>query len=129
MTAPRGTRRLLTWADRLVLFGLVGLGVALSAIPGSGGRSGLIEVQGTGGFALTAPLDRDGTYEVPGPLGSTVVRIAGGRVSVASSPCPNQICVRMGAIRSPGEALVCVPNHVVVSVVGDEARSTDAVTR
>ena len=129
MTKRRETRRLLTWADRLVLCGLVGLGVALFAVPGSGGRSRLIEVEGAGGFALTVPLDRDGTYEVPGPLGSTVVRVAGGSASVGSSPCPNQICVRMGAIRSPGQALVCVPNHVVVSVVGDEPRSTDAVTR
>jgi hypothetical protein len=129
VTETTGRTALLTWADRLVLYALVALGLALLAIPGSGGSAGFARIEGAGGLAVTVPLDADGRREVPGPLGTTVVEVAGGSVRIVSSPCPNQVCVRMGAIRNTGQAVVCVPNRVVVRVLGEGASPTDAVTR
>ena len=41
----------------------------------------------------------------------------------------DQLGVKMGAVRTPGRAVVCVPNRVVVTVLGDGPTPTDAVTR
>jgi hypothetical protein len=74
-----------------------------------------------GGARRTEPLAPDRSVEVTGLIGSTVIEIAGGRVRVAKSPCPNQLCVRSGSVGEPGWTLVCAPNRVAVSLEGDGA--------
>lgn len=119
----------MTFADRLLLYALVGAAAVL-LIAGARREDGAaVRIQGAGGFALSVPLDSERTVEVDGPLGTTVVGIAGGEARIVSSPCPSQLCVRMGAVRTPGRAVVCVPNRVVVAVEGDGPAPTDAVTR
>ena len=124
-----GNRTLLTFADRLVLYVLVGAALVLLIAGGGQGEGAAVRITGDGGFERLAPLDSDIRVEVAGPLGATVVEIAGGEARVLSSPCPHELCVKMGAVRTPGRAVVCVPNRVVVTVVGDGPTPTDAVTR
>jgi hypothetical protein len=131
-TADAGTRArrpLLTWADRVVLYTLVGLGVLLLILPAGSGEARLVRIEGAAGFETTVRLDRDAEIDVPGPLGTTIVRVEAGAVRVASSPCRQQICVGMGAARKAGAVIVCVPNEVVVRVLGDTDEVHDALTR
>jgi hypothetical protein len=58
------------------------------------------------------------TVTVTGPLGDTVVELAGGRARVVSSPCVNQTCVSSGSIHTAGQWVACLPNRVFVSVEG-----------
>ena len=120
---------LLTWADRFVVYILVGCGVVLLAAAGSGGGGGRARIEGAEGYSRVVRLDRDATYEVPGPLGTSVVEVRGGRARMVSSPCPEHVCMGMGPARRPGDSIVCVPNGVVVTVLGAPAREADAVTR
>ena len=122
-------RTLVTFADRLVLYVLVGVAVALLLTGGGGVDGAAVRITGDGGFEQASSLGTDRTVEVDGPLGTTVVEIAGGEARVLSSPCPHQLCVKMGAVSTPGRAVVCVPNRVVVTVEGAGATQTDAVTR
>jgi hypothetical protein len=124
-----GPRYPLTWADRIVLYAVVGLGVALLIIPSGPGGAELVRIEGAGGFSREVRLDRDAEIDVPGPLGTTVVRVEGGSVLADSSPCRQQICVGMGAARRPGAVIVCVPNEVVIRVLGDDDETHDALTR
>jgi hypothetical protein len=112
-----------------VLYALVGLGAALLVLPAGSGVARLVRIEGSAGFETTVPLDRDAEIEVPGPLGTTVVRIESGAVRVVSSPCREQICVGMGEARKPGAVIVCVPNEVVVRVLGGRDDGHDALTR
>ena len=127
---PRRRRSpVLTWADRLTLYALVGLGVGLLLVPAADGGAHAVSIEGAGEFSLTVSLSEDGEYEVPGPLGSTIVIVRGGAVCVDSSPCPHQVCVGMRAAARPGEVIVCVPNGVVVRVLGEDGRALHATTR
>ncbi|MBD3348861.1 MAG: hypothetical protein GF400_06655 [Candidatus Eisenbacteria bacterium] len=119
----------LTGADRLVLYVLVGLGVALLFVPGESGESGEVVVEGAGGFRAVVPLAEERTLEVPGPLGTTVVEVSGGAARVASSPCPEKLCVRAGDVAEAGDVAVCVPNRVVVRAEGHERGEPDATSR
>lgn len=67
-------------------------------------------------------LSRDTQVRVEGPAGVTEVQVEAGRVRVAASPGPRQICVRAGWMESPGETAVCLPNRVVVEVTGEDPR-------
>ncbi len=70
------------------------------------------------------PLAKDGSYLIDGHL--TVV-IEDGSVRIEDSDCPDRFCVRTGASRSPGEMLVCLPNQIVVRIVGTGETEVDAV--
>ena len=75
------------------------------------------------------PLDSDREFAVPGPLGDTVVRISATGVSVLSSPCPEQICVRNSEISQPGHWIACLPNKVMVSIdAKKETSETDTIS-
>ena len=120
----------MTWADRIVLYTLVGAGLlSIAAAPRAGAGADEVRIEGDAGYERVVSLEADARFEVPGPLGVTVVEVAGGAVRVADSPCRQKICRGMGAIEEPGEMIVCVPNRVVVVVRGDSRGSTDAVTR
>lgn len=119
----------LTWADRLLMYALVGSGIVLLAAARGGGAGGLARLQGEDGYSRVVRLDREARYEVPGPLGVSVVEVRGGQVRMATSPCPGRICVSMGAARRPGDSIVCVPNGVLVTVLGGTGSTADAVTR
>lgn len=61
-----------------------------------------------------------------GPVGTTRVSISEYAVQVLDSDCPNRLCVRAGRISRPGQVLVCLPNRVVVRLVGG---TLDGTTR
>ncbi|MFW5896591.1 MAG: NusG domain II-containing protein, partial [Bacillota bacterium] len=39
---------------------------------------------------------------------------------VVDSKCRQQICVRTGKLRTPGDRAICVPNGLIVELIGDE---------
>jgi len=130
--APRetgGRRALVTFADRLVLYVLVGVALVLLLTGSVRTPGSSVRIEGADGFELVLPLDRPAVETVPGPLGPTLVEISDGTVRVLESSCPRGHCVRMGSIRTPGQTVVCVPNRVVVTIEGDAPPSVDATTR
>lgn len=58
------------------------------------------------------PLEKDTHID----LGTNVVKIENGEVSVESATCPDKVCVHHSPIKNKGEAIICVPNGVVVEV-------------
>ena len=58
------------------------------------------------------PLNKDTEVD----LGTNVVKIENGEVSVESATCPDKVCVHHSPIKNKGEAIICVPNGVVVEV-------------
>jgi hypothetical protein len=127
----KGMVRFMTAGDAVVL-GLVVFSalVLLVVLPGrvlSGGT--LVEIRSADGLVGQFALNGDRTVEVPGPLGTTVVQIRGGRARIASSPCPKGICRHMTDIGSEGGMVACVPNQVVVRVSGEREDGLDGVTR
>jgi hypothetical protein len=123
------TRTLVTFADRLVLYMLLGAGLVLM-LTGAGRAPGAsVRVEGPGSFERVVPLGERDTLSVSGPLGTTVVEVDGGAARILESPCPHGLCMRMGSARAPGQTLVCVPNRVVVTVAGGGPAPVDAVTR
>lgn len=77
---------------------------------------------------LRFELGADRTFLAEGPIGLTKIVIEGGTVRVADSPCRDRICVQMGEKKRAGEQIICLPNRVVVEVVGNELEF-DAVSR
>ena len=43
-----------------------------------------------------------------------------GRIRIVSATCPDQVCVRQGWISDSTVPVVCLPNQVIVEIVGGE---------
>ena len=95
-------------------------------IAGKEGAYASVEIDG----AETArdPLDTD-TETVIGNRGGSynLLVIKDGKASVTEASCPDGICVNHRAISRTGETIVCLPNRVVVRIVGADAEAPDVV--
>lgn len=122
----------MTPADRLLAVVLVCVALAASPLAGARGAaktgSSAVVVRGPSG-TLRVPLDRDQTYRIQGLRGRVVVVVENGTVRVAESRCRDQVCVRSGRADGVGEAIACIPNGVVVTVVEGGRDDLDAVVR
>lgn len=86
------------------------------------GAEAAIELEGKnlGSYLLT----EDRILKIKGSLGTTEIEIKDGRIRVLSSPCRDRICMKQGWIAHSGEAIICLPNRVMVFITG-EAKSFD----
>ena len=57
-----------------------------------------------------------------------VIEIKDGSVRVKSSDCSQQICVKKGWTSLANDPIICMPNHIMVMIEGQEAK-IDAVTQ
>jgi len=118
--------------DRVVVLSLllVAAGLILLQLGRAPGRTVVAEVDGK--VVFTAPLASDRQVSLPGPLGTTELQIAQGQARIIASPCPNKVCIHMGAISDRGELLACVPNRLLVRIEGGddhEESSYDLLSR
>ena len=72
-------------------------------------------------------LNTDQVTHVKGPLGLTEVEIKKGQARIVRSPCNNKVCIKSGYIRYADRLAACIPNRVVVRIVGKNHRGVDAV--
>ncbi|HPZ16106.1 MAG TPA: NusG domain II-containing protein [Sphaerochaeta sp.] len=105
--------------DLLILLALASVVIVLTLKTYSGG-SGYIEVR-THQAVYRYALSTDQEVSVDGPLGKTDILIKGGRASIIDSACPTKSCTEQRAISSSGEWIACLPNHVLITVVGSES--------
>jgi hypothetical protein len=76
------------------------------------------------------PLPAHKNLTINGARGKMHVSIDGAHVAVTRSPCREQICVHRGRIRRPGDRIICVPNHIVISITGTRPHTdVDALAR
>lgn len=49
-------------------------------------------------------------------------------VRITAASCKHKTCMNLGAIRRPGERLVCIPNQIAVTIEGRHAHGVDGIT-
>lgn len=109
----------------VVLALLVGPAVrgASAAAPAS-----TVTITGPSGTSEVA-LAKDAELRVEGLDGEVVVVIEHGAARIEDSSCPDHVCIRTGAISGSGEAIVCIPNGVVVRIGGERSDGLDTIVR
>ncbi len=84
----------------------------------------VLEVSVDGEIYGRYPLDTDRTINI----GETnICTISGGYVSMTDAECPDKSCMKMKSISKAGETIVCLPNRVVLKIVGKERSEVDVV--
>lgn len=68
---------------------------------------------------LSIDLNVDGEYVVDGDLGDVVLEVKDGMIRVKEENSPLNICSKEGYIGDSSRTLICLPNKIVVKIVGD----------
>ncbi len=104
--------------DLLILLAGVGA-VGISApLLWQGGLADRAIIRQEGRVFAEVDLRSRKQFEVPGPLGTTLIAIEPGRARVVADPGPRQYCVRQGWLMRPGEIAICAPNRVSLQISG-----------
>ncbi len=72
-------------------------------------------------------LSKDETYTTQGTNGEVVIEVKDGKVRIVKETSPLNICSKQGWSNSPAKPLVCLPNKVVVEIVGKNNDDIDAI--
>ncbi|MBP3875062.1 MAG: NusG domain II-containing protein [Lachnospiraceae bacterium] len=73
------------------------------------------------------PLEEDREVDVTSGNHHNLVSIQGGTVHMESADCRNQVCVNTGTISRSGDLIVCLPNQVVVEIIGEEENEDEVI--
>lgn len=73
------------------------------------------------------PLDADGEYMIGDGEKRNLLVISDGKARIAEASCPDHVCVKSGEVSFNGQTLVCLPNKVVVGIVGGSEGEVDGV--
>ncbi|WP_075678744.1 NusG domain II-containing protein [Roseburia sp. 831b] len=60
---------------------------------------------------------------------TNVLEIKDGKADMVEADCPDKLCVHQKAISKDKETIVCLPNKVVVQVIGDTESEFDSVAK
>lgn len=93
-------------------------GYLLTSSGGPAKTARAVRVVGWNGFDQTYILGGNTIVEVEGRIGKSVIEISEEGVRFIDSCCPNHFCVRRGWVSRPGDMVACVPNGIVVMVLG-----------
>lgn len=92
--------------------------VFLYGVNGASGAYVQIEIDGS--VTETLPLDMNTVYEISTDGGGeNILVIEDGFAKVTEANCPDGICKSHSKIRRNGEAIICLPHRVVVTVVNE----------
>ncbi len=113
----------------LIIFLLI-LSAVLFYLPSFGDESKLIlSVKVGKKVVYTVPLEKvKKSYIYSVPDKNVDIYIEPDGVSVKSSDCKNQICVKSGKITSAGQVIVCTPNNIIIKLEDSKNEMSGLVT-
>ena len=79
----------------------------------------MVSVSVDGTEIMTLDLNRNDDLVIESGNGQTNhLIIEDGKAFLTEASCPDKLCVRQGAISETGQSIVCLPNRVIVTIVG-----------
>ena len=97
-------------------------------IPNTRSKSIIIRSDGTVVKKISLTKNKTEEFNIRSKEGSLTVEIKAGRVRVIESTCKDKLCVKEGWIEKVGESIVCLPNRISISIVGEKENGIDSIT-
>ena len=120
-------RSRLKWGDAVIIAVVLVLAAALTAALAAATQGDRLyaEVWQDNQLVERVALT-DGTDRTIDLDGHNVIVLSGKSARMASADCRDQVCVRTGTLTRAGQVAVCLPNRVVLKIVG-ESGEIDAI--
>ena len=107
--------------DLLTIFIFITLTVYLSSILWNFPQGEYLKIQMGGKDVGSFSLNQNVIKVIEGPIGKTEVIINSGKVRISKSPCTKKYCIHQGWIKQLNQIIVCVPNQISISIIGDQS--------
>ena len=90
---------------------------------GSGTLGDMVVIRINGSDYSKMPLSEDNEIDIHDTNGTrtNTLRIENGRAIMVYAACPDKLCVERGAVSRSGEIIICLPNRVVVEIIGKQS--------
>jgi hypothetical protein len=88
------------------------------------GSFAVVEINGV--VVAEYSLDKNGVYPLNG--GTNVLVIENGVAYLNYSSCPDHTCERTGKIKYVGQAIICLPNELSITIKGNAEGGVDLVS-
>jgi len=92
-------------------------------------KGSVVVVYLDGEITASYPLSAAQEILLQSGSGSNRLIIRDNKAFIVEADCPDQLCVRQGAISHTGETLVCLPHRLVVEISGAEEAGYDAIVQ
>lgn len=114
--------------DYIVIVGVLAIAVILWIAFGQLWKSdgSIVEVTVDGEVIGTYQLNQDQTVQIQD---TNILVIKNGKADMTEADCPDKLCVNQKAISKDGETIVCLPNKVIVMILGEQKSAEDAVVK
>lgn len=114
-------------ADLILLFAVILFALAAFVLTLCAGQTGKTLVVYRGGDEIARyPLDADISFRLDAPDGGyNLVCIENGGVDMKEASCPDKICVHHRKISKSGQTIICLPNKIILKIVGGEDAPLD----
>lgn len=77
------------------------------------------EIMQNGRIVRTIELKKGESYDIPIKAdGFNLISVRDGSISITSSDCRNEDCMKMGTISHGGESIICLPNRLSIRISG-----------
>ena len=103
----------------ILLYGLV-LGLFLFSLTifiGGRNNQNIVEISVNGNIVETKNLQENCTIDIQG---KAALQIENGSVRMLHSTCPDQICIKKGGIKIENDAIICIPNQIIIRIKEDK---------
>ncbi len=91
------------------------------------------EITISGKHYKTVPLSSnkgEDSFIVDSSLGTNVILIKDNSIAIIDADCPDKLCLEPGFVSKPGQAIVCLPNQLMVEVKGStEDKNSDELDK
>lgn len=104
---------------KLIVLLLIVIGVIFIFIGVTKEDGSMAEVYYEDKKILTIDLNIDNEYIVDGELGDVVLEIKNRKIRVKEENSPKHICSKEGFIGDSSRTLICLPNKIIIKIVGD----------
>jgi hypothetical protein len=97
---------------------------------GADAPGGYAEIYVKNELVDTIELREDQTIEVENSAGYNLLEVKDGGIRMVEADCLSKMCVHSGTKSFGGDTIICLPNRVVVKIVGAPAEEgVDAVAK
>lgn len=109
----------LTRFDLFIIIGFLILsGLGIFFMPKKQGSKVVVKVDGQ--VLYTKSFSKETTQKkIETAYGYNLLEIGPDYVQVISASCPNKLDVKQGKISRVGESIICLPNHLLVTIEGE----------
>lgn len=90
--------------------------ISITKEPGS-----IAEIYYEDKLVLTIDLNIDKEYIVDGKMGNVLLEVKNKQIRVKEENSPKHICSKEGFIGDSSRTLICLPNKIIVKIVGESS--------